>query len=152
MNRPARAHGLSLVELLLGLAVTALLLAPLAPMLDTAHAAARVTGEQAALEREAGFALERIAARIRATPASSSLQNQPDSEWLKPAVYAHLDNGTLVERQNGAEYPLADSVTAFELSAPPVQGAGALIQVSLTLQRGDASASASATVRMGSAL
>ena len=66
-GRPLRIRtgGLSLTELLLGLAIGALVLAPLAPILQSAGASARVAEDQVALEREADFALERIAARIR---------------------------------------------------------------------------------------
>lgn len=148
----ARAHGreqgLSLIELLLGLAITALVMAPLVPMLQTTAAAARITGEQASIESEASFAIERIAARIRATPPSSQLATKASSEWLKPAVYV-LDKGVLVEQLNGVSYVLAESVTDFALSAPAADGASPLIGVSLSLAKGDATTSASTTIRMG---
>jgi hypothetical protein len=61
-----------------------------------------------------------------------------------------VSNGTLVERQNKTpDLPLADSVTDFRLSAPTIDTGRQLIQVSLTLARGDATATANATVRMG---
>lgn len=144
---PHRQQGLTLIELLLGLAITALVLAPLVPMFATASNATRIVGDQAALEQEASFALARISARIRATtPPIAMPANQAD--WLKPAVYV-LANGTLVEQQGTASYLLAESVTAFSLSAPVNSGGQQLIQASLSLARGDASASASVTVRMG---
>jgi Tfp pilus assembly protein PilW len=148
-RKPAlRSQGLSLVELLLGLAIGALLLAPLLPMLQTANAAARITGDQLALERDADFALERIAARIRATTASTALSGT-SSSWLAPVSYV-VSNGTLVERQNKSpDLALADSVTDFQMSAPTVDAGRQVIRVSLSLARGDASVTANTTVRMG---
>lgn len=141
-------HGMTLIELLLGLAITALVLAPLAPMFATAADAARITGDRVALEQEASFALARISARIRATAPSTQLP-ATQADWLKPSVYVLNTGGTLVEQLGGVNYTLADSVTAFTLSAPPSTGGQALIQVSLTLARGGATTTASATVRMG---
>jgi type II secretory pathway pseudopilin PulG len=143
-----RAQGLGLIELLVGLAISALVLASLWPMQQTASAAARVTGDQVALERDADFALERIAARIRATAPSTALSSA-SSTWLAPVSYV-LSNGTLVERQAGTpDLALADSVTDFQLGAPTVIAGRQLIQVSLSLARGDASVTANTTVRMG---
>jgi Tfp pilus assembly protein PilW len=147
---PPREHGLGLVELLLGLAITALVLAPLLPMLQTASAAARVGADQVALEQEANFAIARISARIRAS-APSQLAGA-SSDWLKPAVYS-LSNGTLIEQQGKDTYVVAESVTAFSLSAPASADGQPLVQVSLTLARNgagsNASTSAGAVVRMG---
>jgi prepilin-type N-terminal cleavage/methylation domain-containing protein len=140
-------HGLTLIELLLGLAIAALVLAPLVPMFATASNAARITGDKAALEQDASLALARISARIRATAPSTQLSaNQAD--WLKPSVYV-VTNGALIEQLGGVNYVLADSVTAFTISAPPSAGGQALIQVSLSLARGGVTTTASATVRMG---
>ena len=149
MKRSVRGqqHGVSLVELLLGLAITALVLGPLVPMLQNAATAARIGGEQAALEQEADFAIERISDRIRATPPSTQLPSNRD-DWLKPAVY-FLSAGILYEQQKGINYPLAGSVTGFNLAAPASISGRPVIQVSLTLERNGFNASASATVRMG---
>ena len=143
-----RQHGLSLVELLLGLAIAALVMAPLAPLLDSANAATRIAGERLALENDASFALARIAARIRATAPSIDLQGSDSTQWLKPAVYSVTD-GVLVEQLDGTVNVLAEAVTDFRLSAPPVATGRPVIEVSLALARGDATASANATVRMG---
>ena len=150
MNRSpfSREHGISLVELMLGLAITALVLAPLVPMIRTASAAARIGGEQVALEQEADFAVERIAARIRATPPAEL--TGPWTGWLLPASYTYTPNtGMLVEQQQGVSYTLAESVTSFGLAARGSEGGQPMIEVNLTLQRGDAVSSASAIVRMG---
>jgi len=152
LRLPARAQGLSLVELLVGLAITALVMAPLVPMLQTASAAAGVGQEQIALQRDADFVLERVAARIRATPAPATLAGKPSSDWLKPAVYIYnADTGVLVEQQGKESYVLAESVTAFKLSAPVNDSAQQLININLSMTRNGSSTSAMATVRMGTA-
>ena len=154
MSRPpkAREHGLSLVELLLGLAITALVMAPLVPMLATASSAARVADDQVSLERDAGFALERVATRIRATTPVADLQDKPVDDWLKPAVYS-VSAGALVEQQGSETHVLTEpgSVTSFSLSVPVTEASEPMIRVSLNMQRGGASTSTVATVRMGSA-
>lgn len=148
-RRPALpAPGLSLIELLLGLAIGALVLAPMLPMLQTANAAARITDDQIAIERDADFAIERIAARIRATTPPPALSGASNT-WLAPVSYV-VSNGTLVERQDKTpDLPLADSVTDFQMNAPTVDAGRQVIQVSLTLARGDASTTANASVRLG---
>ena len=147
-----REQGISLVELLIGLAITALVMGPLVPMLQTASAAARISSERVALEREADFALERIAARIRITAPSKALEDKPYSEWLKPAVYS-WNGSVLLEQQDKETYIVAESVTAFDMTASAVGSPQPLVTVSLTLSlpNGGPSTSASATVRIGSA-
>lgn len=152
-HTPVHERGISLIELLLGLAITALVLAPLVPMLQTASAVALVAGDRVALEREADFALERIAARIRATaPKKEVADNKASSEWLKPAVYS-LSNGMLIEQQGDETYVLAESVAAFGMTAAAVDSAHPLITVSLSLSLGPGKAgtTAVASVRMGTA-
>lgn len=151
MNREhlIRAQGLSLVELLLGLAIGALVLMPLLPMLQTADAASTVTADQLAIERDADFALERIAARIRATAPSTTLAPNASATWLAPVSYV-VSNGSLVERQNNTpDLVLADAVTNFQMTAPTIEAGRPVLQVSLALARGDASITANTTVRMG---
>ena len=148
-----RERGLSLIELLLGLAITALVMAPLVPMLATASSAARVADEQISLERDADFALQRIAARIRATPPAMDLQDKPVDDWLKPAVYSVSGAGALVEQQGTQTHVLTEpgSVTRFTLSAPVTEASEPMISISLNMERGSASTSTVTTVRMGSA-
>lgn len=143
----SRQTGVSLLELLLGLAITALVLAPLVPMLQTATAATRIGGGQAALEREADFIIERIGDRIRATTPSTQLPANSD-DWLKPAIY--FRTGTILyEQQAGINYALSESVTDFSLAAPASISGRPVIQVSLTLERDEFRTTAGATVRMG---
>jgi hypothetical protein len=144
-----RQQGLSLVELLLGLAITALIMLPLLPMLQTASAADSAVTDQAVLERDADFALNRIAARIRVTDPKELVAGKPSTEWLKPAVYS-LSNGSLIEQVGGVNYVLADSVKDFSLDAPVITSNEPLVIVTLALARGNASTSASIAVRMES--
>ncbi|QOY94532.1 prepilin-type N-terminal cleavage/methylation domain-containing protein [Massilia sp. UMI-21] len=144
-------QGLSLIELLVGLAITGLVMAPLLPMLETAHAAARITAERNDLERSANFALARIAARVRAAAPSPDLAAKPQEKWFDPYSYLVVD-GNLVERNDDdhTDRVLADSVKRISLDAPAVDAGRPLVTISLDLERGQASATATATVRMGS--
>lgn len=151
MKRPLRIgeHGLSLVELLLGLAIAALMLAPLVPMHATASAAARIAGDQLAVEREADFALERISARIRATTTPAQLIGSScDQDPLTPGLYEVI-NGVLKEKQGEVRYVLADSVTCLTLTSVSSSREQTLVQVSLTLARNEARTVATAVVPLG---
>jgi len=168
LHAPRPQRGLSLIELLLGLTITVLVLAPLLPMLETTHAAARITAERQDLERSAGFALARISARVRATKASSDLAALPKKDWFKPVVYLLLECGPaapcqpvdscnpaatacqLVEREGTSDRILAQSVTAFSIEAPAVVAGQPLVEIGLALARGQSSTATSASVRMGS--
>ncbi|UVW28730.1 prepilin-type N-terminal cleavage/methylation domain-containing protein [Massilia sp. H6] len=153
MRRSHRhAQGLSLIELLLGLAVVALVMAPLLPMLETAHASARISAERRDLERDAQFALARISARVRAATPSPTLASQLQGDWFDPYSYLVV-NGKLVEREDDKESSdriLAESVTDFRLNAPAVDAGAPMVEISLTLARGDAATTVNAAVRMGS--
>jgi hypothetical protein len=122
---------------------------PLLPMLQTASAADSAVNDQATLERDADFALNRIAARIRITDPANLVAGKATSEWLKPAIYS-VSNGSLIEQVGGVNYVLADSVTAFSMEAPVITSKEPLVIVSLALARGGASTSASIAVRMES--
>jgi hypothetical protein len=149
MKRPQRLreHGLSLVELLLGLAITALVLAPLVPMLTTASSAARIGSNQLTVEREANFALERIAARIGASTAAAQLTGS-SCGGAKSAAYDVID-GALIETSGKDKYVLAESVTCITLTALTSSSERPLIQVSLNLARDSASTATTAVVRLG---
>jgi len=152
MKRPSlrRARGIGLVELLLALAVAAIVLAPLARLLRIDAAASSVAADRVAIERDADFALERIAARVRAT-APTLLAPQSDStssgNWF--SVTFQFSGGKLTESGSGTTRVLAENVSAFSITAPTVLTGQQLVQASLTLTRGDASTTHSATVRLG---
>jgi Tfp pilus assembly protein FimT len=144
-------QGLSLVELLLGLAITAMVMVPLLDMLSNATMAARITGPRYELQRQADFAVQRIAARVSATatrllPAQDS---KTSGSWLDPVTYL-VSKGALVEqRKNGDEYVLADSVGNFSITAPEVAAGWQLVRVDLTLTLGTTTVSTSTTARLG---
>jgi prepilin-type N-terminal cleavage/methylation domain-containing protein len=131
-----RQSGFSLVELLLALAITAAVMVPLLGLLTTTAAASSHTGPRFELERQADFAVQRIAAQLRAGA---------------PTTNYTLNGGKLIETKGTVTSTLAESVTAFSQSVPVNAVGQQLVQISLTLTRGDASATAVATVRAGGA-
>jgi Tfp pilus assembly protein PilW len=151
MTGPAsrrRLRGLSLAELLVALALAALLLAPLAALVSNMARAAALAADREALLRDAELALERIGAVVRASTASTLKQGADTTSsgsWF-PVTFK-LQNGQLVQTNpNGV---LADGVVRFSITAPEVATGRQLVQVSLTLARGDATVSAATTLRLG---
>ena len=149
MMRRTSTHerGLSLVELLLGLAITALVLVPLVPMLGTASAAARIGADRVAVEQEADFALEYIGARIRA----ASDPKEFTGSSCAPGKLADYDviNNELVKNPGKDQLVLAKAVTCITFSTISSSSGQKLIQVSLDLTQGAASTTATAVVPLG---
>jgi prepilin-type N-terminal cleavage/methylation domain-containing protein len=129
-----KQSGFSLVELLLALALTAAIMVPLLGLLTTTAAASSHTGPRFELERQADFAVQRIAAQLRSGA---------------PTTNYTVNGGKLIETNGAVTSTLADSVTAFSQTMPVSAVGQQLVQVSLTLTRGSASATAVATVRAG---
>ena len=168
MKRPPSQRGLSLVEVLVALAISAAIMVPLVQMQATAAAATAIVRTRLDVEREADFALERIVARVRATPPALLTPNASDDTsgtWFAGVVF--LRNGEqLVERSNGVDSVLAESVTNFRIISEAGEGTQPLIKISLTLAHARAASNAEAsalatagatttadaTVRMGSGL
>ena len=65
--------GLSLVELLISLVIASMLIAPLFLSLRNATSAQSASGSVNDLNRQARFALQRMAAAVRATPSATVL-------------------------------------------------------------------------------
>ncbi|HEX9174015.1 MAG TPA: prepilin-type N-terminal cleavage/methylation domain-containing protein [Telluria sp.] len=168
MKRPWLQRGLSLVELLAGLAIAAAVMAPLVQMQSTAASAAVIVRTQLEAEREADFALERIVARVRSTAPAALAANASEASsgnWFGSVTFLRVGE-QLLERSGGVDQVLAESVTDFRIVALASVGAQPLVQVSLTLAHArsasneqalalaaaGASTTAQATVRMGSAL
>lgn len=162
MTHASSQRGLSLVELLLALAIAAAIMFPLVQMQATAASGGAIVRAQLEVEREADFALERIAARVRTTPPAPLAPNATEFGGV-----SFLQVGQqLVERSNGVDRVLAESVTGFRIVSPANIGGQPLVQVSLTLARArsatagealalanaGATTTAEATVRMGSGL
>jgi prepilin-type N-terminal cleavage/methylation domain-containing protein len=131
---PSLQCGVSLVELLLTLAIGALVMLPLLNLLNTTAAASAHVKPRYELEREAAFALQRIVSQVR--------------DGMPVANYT-LDGDKLVETSGATVSTLAGSVTAFSLATPAAATSKQLVHVSLTLARGGATATASSTVRVG---
>ncbi len=153
MKQRAFERGLSLIELLVALAITAALMLPLVQMQATAASSTAIIRTQLDVEREADFALERIAARVRSTPPALLAPNATDSTsgvWFGGVTFLRVGE-QLIERSNGVDSVLADSVSDFRIVAPAGNGTP-LVRVSLTLAPAGAATTAMATVRMGSGL
>ena len=163
----ARQRGLTLLELLLALALGALLMTAVLPLLNGAMAAATApsTTDQPDLDRQAAFALGRIAQAVRATapttlttpttlpdtlPPTATPDTTTSGKWFAPSTF-QLSGTTLVEKRDGDTvlHVLADSVASFSIVALPVTDGRQLVQVDLTLARGDTSTTVSSVVRMG---
>ena len=127
-------RGLSLVELLLALAISALVMVPLLNLLNTTAAASAQVKPRYELEHEAAFALQRIVAQVRRGV---------------PVASFTLEGDKLVEKHGALVTTLAGSVTAFTQAVTVPATSQQLVHVSLTLARGGATASAGATIRAG---
>lgn len=157
---PSRADGLTLIELLVGLALTAMLLIPMTSMLQVSNAAGAASSVQLDLQEQAQFAVRRIVRRIEQTPPAI-LPDKPDNTssalWLAPALF-DLRPGSapgtlaLTETIGQVSTVLAEPVGVFAITAAPVVAGRPVVNVALTLKNGAASASASVSVRLGALL
>ena len=155
-----RMHGLTLIEVLVGLALTTMLLVAMTSMLQVSTAAGAASSAQLELQEQAQFAVRRIARRIEQTPPAM-LADKADAassaNWLAPALF-DLRTGTapntlaLTETIGPASTILAEPVGAFAITAVPVVAGRSVVNVALTLTSGSASASASVSVRLGALL
>ena len=133
---PSSQSGVSLIELLLALGITAMVMVPMLGLLRTTSATSSQVSPRFELERQADFAVQRIAAQVRG--------GAPVSNYS-------LDGDKLIEKNGTVVSTLAESVTAFSQSMPAAAAGQQLVLVSLTLARDGASATAVATVRAGGA-
>lgn len=158
MTRAGMTHqaqqGLSLVELLLGLAIGAVLMVPLAAMFQSASGSAVTTRAALDLNADARLVLDRIAQRAAALGSVSSGATVTDtSPWLAPLGYKVVGTD-LVETDAtppGAARTriVASNVGSFQLSAPEVGDGQVLLKIDLTLRAEGSSVSASRIVRVG---
>jgi len=152
--------GLTLIELLLAIAIMALVLASLTDMLQSAGRASALAGEAMTLQREADFALARVANRIATAPAPTSskwsgLDQKINAEKFFvtkfDTVEIFVDGASqLIEAQGAERRVLAESVRTLSISATRSSGGAPLVEVALSLARGDARADATSVVRLGS--
>ncbi|MEC5217195.1 prepilin-type N-terminal cleavage/methylation domain-containing protein [Actimicrobium sp. GrIS 1.19] len=155
----ARQNGVTLIELLVGLAIAGLLMAPLMRLLSNTAALGAVNADQQALQQQVQFAMQRIALQVGQGTNSllpPKADNTSSGTWLNPALYdlrAGSVAGTLAltETIAGVSHVLAEPVGSFSITSPPVTAGQTLIVVSITLARGDLQASATQQMRLGGA-
>lgn len=169
MTSMLRQRGLTLLEMLLALASGALLLSAVMPMLN--RTLATVNTDQADLERQATFAIDRISRVVRAkAPAilaappgltgllavlnPATQDTTTSGTWFAPATFqlsGAVKPYTLVEKRDGDStlHVLADSVDSFSIVPLPVADGRQLVQVDLVLKKNDATTTVRNVVRMG---
>jgi prepilin-type N-terminal cleavage/methylation domain-containing protein len=156
MRHAAPQRGWTLVELLVALAISAALLAPLAGMFKNAADSGAATRAGLDMNSDARFALDRIAQRAAAqTPVAVDAAMSDANPLLAPLSSA-LSGVDLVETDTSVN-PLrssviATNVTAFRLSAPATGDGRPLLKIELTLAAAGGTVSAARTVRVGSPL
>jgi len=156
-------RGLTMVELMLALVVGALILGALNGVVDLALRASASGRQDNEIVYQAGFAIERIASKARATPPK--LLTAPalagtTGDWFSPTMYCLKGGNRLVETTvsdtscTGANV-IADKVMAFSAQLPA--GAGPvdhpLATITLTMQGSAGPITLGTSVRLrGSAL
>jgi Tfp pilus assembly protein PilV len=156
MSHTPHQTGLSLVELLIAVALTAMLLAPLTAILRGGAAASASVGEQTELQSQAQFAMQRMVARVQATPSAllpAKADDTSSGTWLAPALYdlrANAD-GTLAlnETIGGVSRVIAEPATSLSITSPPVSTGRTLVVIALTLGGNNVSVSLRETARLG---
>lgn len=148
-----RQDGVTLVELLVALAIAALVMAPLLTMLGTSVNAGTENDVRLALEQDARFALERIAAEARATPRKTlSPENTALSDsggWFDKSRFKINADKQLIEVRDGIDNVIAESVTDFGVSAHSVGIDATIVEATLRLERDAEVAQASIAMRLG---
>ncbi len=139
---PRAQHGMSLLELLVAMAIAAVIMVPLAAMVRNALDAQTLTRERNDLAQQARFALRRMAAAVQATPSSRTLAAKAANttgDWLSPLAYclnasARLIETTPADAACSGTTVIADHVGAFSVqtyAAGP--NAAPVIEIQLTL-------------------
>lgn len=151
--RPQR--GMTLVELLVGLAITALLMASMVKMLGSATAASSLSSQQLDLQARTQFALQRIALQIGKSNAAvlpDKADSKTSSPWPLAAAYTWVPGTGILSEQIGATTQVvAEGVSNFSITSPSVSAGQTLIAVSLTLSAGADSNSGILQARLGGA-
>lgn len=159
---PRPAHGYTLLELMIGLAIAALVMLPLSEMLRAGADSARFVRAGLDQNADARFAIGRIVTQATGAsrPNDANLGNA--AAWLAPLQYT-LTNGALVETapvgKTVRNAVLATGVRAFDLRVPDVGAGRPVLRIDLVLDRPDCDASGgqdcsvayARTVRLGAA-
>jgi len=136
--------GLTLIELLIALAIAALLAAPLGAAVINALKVQTVAGDTNDAAQQARFALQRMEATVRRTAPHTLAAKAADTsaDWLAPVTYCLRANGKAVLETTPADTNcvsnsapvIAEGVSAFSVQAFSAgSGAGPVIQIQLTV-------------------
>lgn len=145
MNAPRHDAGYTLVELLVGLAIAAIILLPLADLLRSSADSAQLVRTRLDLHADAGFALDRIADKAARKVMSeaaiaderSATVDKETANWLTLLGLALCPSRELLEGANCAASPrtgiLAAQVARIEVTSPVTDGAISTLRIALTL-------------------
>ena len=163
MTMPRPAHGYTLLELMIGLTIAALVMLPLSEMLRAGADSARFVRAGLDQNADARFAIGRIVAQAANAPRPNATNvDNPAAYWLAPLQYT-LTNGVLVETapvgQTVRNSVLATGVRAFDLRVPHVGAGRPVLRIELVFDRPDCdtnggqscSVAYARTVRLGAA-
>lgn len=149
MSAPRPPRGYTLLELLVGLAIAAIVMLPLTDMLRAGVENARFVRAELDRNADARFAIGRIAAQAsRNGPAPGSIPDPATAgnpaAWLTPLQYT-LQNGVLLETDHTAgrvrQSVLATDVQSFALDIPDNGVGQPVLHIDLVLGRADCNSS-----------
>jgi prepilin-type N-terminal cleavage/methylation domain-containing protein len=162
MTMPRPAHGYTLLELMIGLAIAALVMLPLSEMLRAGADSARFVRAGLDQNADARFAMGRIVAQAAGAPQQNAKKTGDLAAWLATLPYT-LTNGALVETildgKTARNSVLATGVRAFDLRLLDVGAGRPVMRIELVFDRPDCdtsrgqdcSAAYARTVRLGAA-
>lgn len=162
MTLPRPAHGYTLLELMIGLTIAALVMLPLSEMLRAGADSARFVRAGLDQNADARFAIGRIVAQAAGAPQQNAKRTGDLAAWLATLPYT-LTNGTLVENildgKTARNSVLATGVRAFDLRLLDVGAGRPVMRIELVFDRPDCDASRgqncsvayARTVRLGAA-
>jgi len=141
MTMPRPAHGYTLLELMIGLTIAALVMLPLSEMLRAGADSARFVRAGLDQNADARFAIGRIVAQAAKAPQPDDTNlGNPAAYWLAPLQYT-LTNGALVETgpdgKTVRNSVLATGVRAFNLNVPDVGAGRPVLRIDLVFDRPD---------------
>jgi len=154
MRRPCRRQdGITLVELLMALVICALVIGPLAAMLNTSVQAGAQNSKRAQLQQDLRFALERITRAAQDTPrkvlAPQATTLVDSGGWFEKSRFRVNANKELIEVRDGVDNVVAESVASFGVKARSVGTDATIVEATLRLAQDSETAQGSIAVRMG---
>lgn len=162
MTMPRPAHGYTLLELMIGLTIAALVMLPLSEMLRAGADSARFVRAGLDQNADARFAIGRIVAQAAGAPQQNAKRTGDLAAWLATLPYT-LTNDTLVETipdgKTARNSVLATGVRAFDLRLLDVGAGRPVMRIELVFDRPDCDTSRgqdcsvayARTVRLGAA-